>query len=115
MGFQLQVENLNVILSDLRFKLELISVIFLLKLNAMLQNQTYKFRSSKIFSAARKSSSISFFAYSCLLQGWTYNYFTHYLLTSDNRKVEHGLWSLVYKSYKTFYVISCQWFVKQLH
>ena len=54
MGFQLQVENLNVILSDLRFKLELISVIFLLKLNAMLQNQTYKFRSSKIFSEARK-------------------------------------------------------------
>ena len=70
----------------LRFKLEMISVIFLLKLNAMLQNQTYKFRSSNIFPQARKCWSISFFAYSCLLQCWTYNYFTHYLLTYKTAK-----------------------------
>ena len=55
-----------------------------------------------MFSEGKKVKVYRRSAYSCLLQGWTYNYFTHYLPTYKNRKVEHGLWSLVYKGYKSF-------------
>ena len=46
----------------------------------------------KMFPEAKKVQVYRRSAYSCLLQGWTYNYFTHYLLTYKNRKGEHGLW-----------------------